>query len=100
MKTKGISIWEQHIQWIVLGLAVVAFVAFTTKQFVGEPNAVSMGGRQVAPGEVDRLLEEDAERLAARLAPLLTGTMHRILQARFPTNQIGKHHLTCRACPS
>ncbi|MCH6551440.1 MAG: hypothetical protein IH804_05430, partial [Planctomycetes bacterium] len=68
MTVKGITIWERYIERIVLAIAVLTLVGFTVMQFVGEPNAVTMDGRSVAPGEVDRLLEAQAERLRSRLA--------------------------------
>ena len=69
MTVKGITIWERYIERIVLAIAVLTLVGFTAMQFVGEPNAVTMDGRSVAPGEVDRLLEAEAQRLLVRLAP-------------------------------
>jgi hypothetical protein len=68
MRRKGITIWEQRVEWIVLGVAVAAFAVFTALQFVGEPNAVTINGKTVAPGDVDRLLAAEAERLSDRLS--------------------------------
>lgn len=69
MRRKGITIWEQRVEWIVIGAAVVAFAVFTALQFVGEPNAVTIDDQKVAPGDVDRLLAAEAERLSALLSP-------------------------------
>ena len=65
MKTKGITIWEQHAEKMVLGLAGLLFVAIVAKQFIGSPNVVPQGGKQVGPADIDQLLIDDAERLLA-----------------------------------
>ena len=68
MKTKGITIWEQHAEKIVLSLAGVVCVVLVGRQFIGEPNAVTMpGGVTVAPDEIDGLLGAEAQRLLRRL---------------------------------
>ncbi len=69
MKTKGITIFEQHVEHAVLGLAVLVFLGLTAMQFVGEPNAVTVGRDTVGPGQVDRMLKERADALALRLTP-------------------------------
>jgi hypothetical protein len=73
MKTKGIPLWEQHIQHIVLGVAVLAGIAFTVMQFIGNPNAVEIGKgagkRTVGPGEIDEILVAQANELLVGLAP-------------------------------
>ncbi|MHC4416555.1 MAG: hypothetical protein ACYS0G_14885 [Planctomycetota bacterium] len=68
MKTKGITVWEQHAEKIVLGIAAVTFVALAGRQFIGQPNAVKMpSGKAVAPADVDDLLQTEAERILSRL---------------------------------
>ncbi len=68
MKTKGITIWEQHAEKIVLSVAGVVCVVLVGRQFIGEPNAVTMPGDvTVAPDEIDGLLGAEAERLLSRL---------------------------------
>ncbi len=68
MKTKGITIWEKHAEKMVLGLAVAAAGFLIARQFIGEPNAVQVaGGRNVAPGEIDAMLSEEAERYRVKL---------------------------------
>ena len=67
MKTKGITIWEKHAEKIVLAVAFVAAGAITAMQFIGEPNAVSTTAGEVAPSEIDALLQERAETLLAKL---------------------------------
>ena len=67
MKTKGITIWEQHAEKIVLSVAGAVCRVLVARQFIGEPNAVTMpGGVTVAPNKIDGLLAEEAERLLQR----------------------------------
>jgi uncharacterized membrane protein YgcG/uncharacterized protein YggL (DUF469 family) len=68
MKTKGISIWEQHLERIVLGIAILVFIALTALQFVGDPNATMVNGEPVSADEVDELVKVEAERLLGRLS--------------------------------
>lgn len=69
-RTKGITIWEQYVEFGVLGIVCVLFVLFVATQFVGQPNAVNIHGHgDIAPGEIDALLEDEAVRIGARLAP-------------------------------
>ena len=63
MKTKGITIWERHAEKFVLGVALVLFIGFAALQFIGEPNAVSTPEGDVAPGAIDAMLEERANRI-------------------------------------
>lgn len=70
MKIKGIPIWEQYLEYIVLGVAVLVFLGFTVMQFIGNPNAVEdarMG--TIAPGEVDGILDKEAARLRPFFEP-------------------------------
>lgn len=71
MKTKGITVWERHAEKFVLALAVVAAVCFTALQFIGEPNAVASSATasgEVAPHEIDDLLQDKAEQILASLS--------------------------------
>ncbi|MCH7777808.1 MAG: hypothetical protein IH878_14945 [Gemmatimonadetes bacterium] len=67
MKTKGITVWEQHAEKFVLGLAGVLFVGFTAIQFIGEPNVVPLGAKKITPAEVDGILTEEAEELQLQM---------------------------------
>ncbi|MBT8484205.1 MAG: hypothetical protein KJO43_01410, partial [Phycisphaerae bacterium] len=70
MQRKGISIWEQHLERLVLVGAVIFFVVFTAMQFLRAPNSVELSSEgTVKPGEVDELLRDKAVALRARLAP-------------------------------
>ena len=66
MTTKGITIWEQHAEKIVLGIAAVAAIGLAAKQFIGEPNAVSTPAGTISPAEIDGRLQSEAERYLAR----------------------------------
>ncbi len=64
MKMKGIPIWEQYLEFIVLGVAVIVFATLVAMQFIGNPNAVedrTIG--LIGPGDVDALLQKEADRL-------------------------------------
>lgn len=66
MKLKGINPFERHVEKIVLAGGALAVLGVAAWQFLNAP-AVTFGGRQVAPGEVDSLLEERARALQAQL---------------------------------
>jgi hypothetical protein len=40
MKTKGIPLWERHVEHIALAVAALIFLGLAAMQFVGNPNAV------------------------------------------------------------
>lgn len=64
MKMKGIPVWEQYLEFIVLGIAVLVFGGLVAMQFIGNPNAVEDPRRGVlGPGEIDEVLESEANRL-------------------------------------
>jgi hypothetical protein len=63
MKKKGITIWEQHLEHIVLAVAVLFFLGFGGWQLTRSPNEVN----GVAPGEADPQLNAAVESLNARL---------------------------------
>ncbi len=60
MKTKGITIWEQHAEKFVLGISGLLFVGFTALQFIGEQD-------QVTARNVDSSLIEAAELLQVQM---------------------------------
>lgn len=64
MKRKGITIWEQHLERIVLAAAVLFFLGFTAFQAISEPNAQD----EIKPSEIDGELSDVADRLAAGLS--------------------------------
>lgn len=67
MKTKGISIWERHVEHIVLGVALLIFAGFTAMQFIGNPNAVESGNTMLTPQNADAELDKAEQRLLAKL---------------------------------
>jgi len=69
MKRKGISLWEQHLERIVLGVAILFFVGVIAWQFVANPNTVSEGGRTITPADIDQLVQTRAQDLNVRLQP-------------------------------
>lgn len=66
MKLKGINTFEQHIEKIVLGVAILGVVGIAAWQFISAPT-VPLGKQTVSPGEVDALLQRKAEGLQTRL---------------------------------
>jgi len=68
MKIKGITIWEQYLEFFVLLIAAGVFVVFTAMQFIGNPNQVKGPSGDFSPSNVDQLLETAADAIAARLA--------------------------------
>jgi chaperonin cofactor prefoldin len=67
-RTKGITIWEQYVEFGVLGLACVLFIFFVSSQFIGQQNVATVQGHgDVRPGEINALLEDEARRIGARL---------------------------------
>ena len=63
MKKKGITIWEQHLEHIVLGAAVLFLLGFGGWQLTRSPNTVG----NVAPGDADAVLDAAVESLSAKL---------------------------------
>ncbi|MFG0329212.1 MAG: hypothetical protein ACF8PN_04865 [Phycisphaerales bacterium] len=67
MTPKGINFIELHVEKIVLGVAGLIVVGLVARQLLTDPNAVTIDGRTVSPGEVDEVLEEKADRLKSNL---------------------------------
>ena len=67
MKVKGISFFELHAEKFVLGLAVLLLLAVVAMQFIGGGSTVRVDNREVGVGEVNSILKQRAEALAARL---------------------------------
>ncbi len=67
MKVKGISFFELHAEKFVLGLAVLLLLAVVAMQFLGGGSTVRVDNREVGVGEVNAILKQRAEALAARL---------------------------------
>ncbi len=67
MKKKKGNLLEQHAEKIVLGVSVLVSLALLWLFVIGGPNAVVVSGRKLGPGEVDRHVRTQAERLDAKL---------------------------------
>lgn len=67
MKPKGINIFEQHVEKLVIGVAAIIVVGIAAKAFFTEPNAVTLDGRSLAPTEVDEVLANKAKSLKAKV---------------------------------
>jgi uncharacterized membrane protein YgcG len=66
MKLKGINAFEQHVEKIVLGVAVLGVVGIAAWQFLSAP-AFKVGRDTVPPADVDRLLDRKAQALQTQL---------------------------------
>ncbi len=69
MKLKGITIWEQHVEKIVLGVIGAAFLVFAGMQLIGNPHAVEIAGEEYTPRDVDDRVAEQATQIMSRLDP-------------------------------
>ncbi len=67
MKPKGINLFEQHVEKIVIGVAAVIVLGLAAKAFLTEPNAVNLDGTKLAPSEVDEVLANKARQLDAKV---------------------------------
>ena len=66
MKLKGINAFEQHVEKIVLGVAVLGVAGIAAWQFLSAPT-FKVGRENVAPADVDRLLDRKAQSLQSQL---------------------------------
>ena len=67
---KGMPIWEQHIEKIVLALTVVVLIAVFAMLVLGTNSITAeIDGRQYGPAEVDEVLVEKAQELGQKLGP-------------------------------
>lgn len=64
MKTKGINIFEQHVEKIVVGVAGAVFFSVLVWQFTGTSSHVKMGSDTVSPSEADARLGKAVNELS------------------------------------
>ena len=69
MKMKGIPIWEQYIEFIVLGVAVLAFAGLGAWSLLAAPTGITVDGEELAPGEIRTTLNRKSDELWARMRP-------------------------------
>ena len=67
MNNKGINPFEQHVEKIAVGVGALAIAGVFAWQFVLTESSVNVDGQDVAPGAVDELLEQKAQRINSRL---------------------------------
>ncbi len=67
MKVKGISLFERHVEKIVLVIFVFVFLAVFSAQFLREPNEVQIDTARVAPSKIADTIEKAAEVVKAKL---------------------------------
>lgn len=64
MRTKDFGFFQQHVEKIVLGLGLLVLLGVGATQFLlGEPNAVELENKSVAPGDIKDTVVIKAERL-------------------------------------
>lgn len=68
MKLKGVNPLTQHIEKVVLGLAVLIFLAVISLQFVGHSNTVKVDSRDVAPDQIYNELATTARSLQSQIS--------------------------------
>jgi hypothetical protein len=66
MKTKGISVWEQNVEYIVLVFAILIFSYFTWTTYTSQATVVK-GGRTITTGNVDEELIANSRILSPKL---------------------------------
>ncbi len=67
MKIKGITLIEQHVEKIVLGLVGAVAVALAAMQFLGQGNTIEINNQPLSASQVDGALENKARSLEASL---------------------------------
>ncbi|MGJ8637285.1 MAG: hypothetical protein ACSHX5_10605 [Phycisphaerales bacterium] len=68
MKLKGVNPFIQHIEKIVLGIAVLIFLGVISLQFVSQPNTVKVDSREVAPDQIYNELADTARSLQSQIS--------------------------------
>ena len=66
MKLKGISLFEQHIDKLIIGAALCICVGIGLYEFLGK-NEIKLDAKTVTPGEIDPLMKAKAEEIALKL---------------------------------
>ena len=64
---KGITIWEEHLEKIVLGLVALVLLAALAYVVLAKPNTTKVGSQDLAPGEVNAEIMQKANDLGLRL---------------------------------
>ena len=67
MKLKGISVVEQHVEKIVLGVFAVILLGAFAWQFIGNPNAVQVGTQTVSPDKAPDIVRDMARTVKGKL---------------------------------
>lgn len=68
MRTKDFGFFQQHVEKIVLGVGLLVLIGVGATQFLlGEPNAVELENKPVAPGDIKDTVVIKSNQLGSRL---------------------------------
>jgi hypothetical protein len=85
MKTKGINVWEQYIEYIVLVIAILIFTYFAWNTYSNQANVVN-NGKTITTRNIDEELLASSEKLRPKLddsapSPLVLTTPNALLSS-------------------
>ena len=63
MKKKLLDLLEQHVDKLILGVIGILSLAILWMFVIGSPYAVKYGNKKAGPGQIDKLIRNDAARL-------------------------------------
>ncbi len=84
---KGITIWEQHVEKIILGLAVLILLGALALLVMGSPNVTQVGNSDLTPGEVNQELINRANDLRMKLSSEQSRDADKLLAAEAASAQ-------------
>ena len=84
---KGITIWEQHVEKIILGLAVLILLGALALLVMGSPNVTQVGNSELTPGEVNQELMNRANDLRMKLDSATSQDAEKLLAAEAASAQ-------------
>lgn len=67
MRKASLSVFELHVEKIVLSLAVIAALYFVVTFLILQPNTVSIAGEALQPSEIDAKIEQLAEQVDSNM---------------------------------
>lgn len=81
MKLKNISIFEQHIEKVIVAIAVILLGYVVYTRVVQDPFVVEMDGQEYRPSQIDEVILEEARRLDSDIDPRnLSGIQQNLIE--------------------